>query len=329
MKQKYKNYLGWTLKISIAVFTIHFLYSKLNNDQTLHELDDLIIKLNPTSLTIVFINLLILMSLNWLCEVYKWQLMMTKVQRISFWSAFQSVVCGISLGTITPGRVGDFATRIIMIPPYKRVFGVIVLGMGAFAQFVMYNVLASIAIPIFIYIYKPEYINLVYVMLFSSPAYCVLLLMLYFKISNFDKIFSKISFLRRYKRFFNILSTYDHPFLLQILLISFTRFLILVIQYFLLINLLIPSITFAQVTLMITLLFTIQSIVPTIDILNIGLRGVTAVYLFGFITDQHTTIVVITTLIWLINLIIPSLIGLLLIIRLPQNRNANWLKIRD
>ncbi len=329
MKQKYKNYLGWTIKISVAILTIHFLYSKLNNDESLRELDNIIGKLNTTPVVLVFISLLALMALNWLCEVYKWQLMMVKVQPISFWAAFQTVVCGISLGTITPGRVGDFATRIMMIPPYKRVLGVIVLSMGAFAQFVMYNVLASVAIPIFIYFYMPEHITWVYVMMFASPIYSILLLMLYFNIGSFDKLINKVGFLRRYKRFFTVLSTYDRPFLIRIMIISLIRFFILVVQYYLLINLLIPSITFAQVTLMITLLFTIQSIVPTIDILNIGLRGVTAVYLFGFITDQYTTIVIITTIIWLINLIIPSLIGLSLIMRLPQNRNANWLKMRD
>ena len=329
MKQKYKNYLGWTIKLSIALLTIQFLYTKLNNDESLHELQEIVGKLNVASVIFVFILLIALMALNWLSEAYKWQLMTAKVQPIRYWSSVQTVVCGISLGSITPGRIGDFATRIMMLPPFKRVLGVIVLGMGAFAQFVMFNILASVAIPIFIYIYKPEYMIWVYVMMFASPAYCTLLLMLYFKISAFEKLIDKISFLRRYKRSFAVLSTYDTPFLIRILLISLFRFLILVVQYYLLIQLFIPSITFAQVTLMITLLFTIQSIIPTIDILNIGLRGVTAVYLFSFVTDQYTTIAIITTIIWLINLIIPSVIGLLLIIRLPQNRNANWLKIRD
>lgn len=329
MKQKYKNYLGWTIKVSIALLTIHFLYSKLNNDQSLRELDDIVAKLNTVSVGIIFSAILVLMAFNWLSEALKWKLMVAKIHPISYWNAVQTIICGISLGTITPGRVGDFATRIMMLPPYKRVLGVIVLSMGAFAQFVMFNVLAMVAIPIFIYIYMPEHITWVYVMLFVSPVYSAILLMLYFNIGSFDKLIDKISFLRKYKRFFSVLSKYDRPFLTRILLITLFRFFILVVQYYLLINLFIPSITFAQVTLMITLLFTIQSIIPTIDILNIGLRGVTAVYLFGFITNQHTAIVIVTTIIWLINLIIPSIIGLILIIRLPQNHNANWLKVRD
>lgn len=329
MKQKYKNYLGWTIKIGIALLSIYFLYSKLNNDQSLRELHDIVSKLNATPVTFVFTILTALMALNWLSEAYKWQMMIARIQPISYWSAVETILCGISLGTITPGRVGDLATRIMMLPPYKRVLGVIILSMGAFAQIVMYNVLASIAIPLFIYIYMPEHITWVYIMMFVSPAYSTLLLMLYFNIGSFNKLIDKISFLRRYKRFFSVLSRYDRPFLTRILLISLFRFFILVVQYYLLIHLLIPSITFPQVTLMITLLFTIQSIIPTIDILNIGLRGITAVYLFGFITDQHTAIVIVTTIIWLINLIIPSIIGLFLIIRLPQNHSANWLKIRN
>ncbi|MGF1925278.1 MAG: hypothetical protein ACQUHE_13965, partial [Bacteroidia bacterium] len=175
----------------------------------------------------------------------------------------------------------------------------------------------------------PEHVKWVYVLMIAAPVYCSILLILYYKISSFDRLMTNIKYLQQYKRYLRILSSYDNPFLTRILLICLFRFFILVVQYYLLIHLFLPSITFAQVTLMITLMFTIQSIVPTISVLDIGLRGVTAVYLFGFITDQHTTIVIVTTIIWLVNLIIPSLIGLLLIIRLPQNQSANWLKIRD
>ncbi len=329
MKQKYRNYLGWTIKITIAVTTILFLYSKLNNDKSLLDLHIIINKLNIVPLVSTLIVVISLMALNWLTEAYKWKLMMAKVHPIGYWNAVQTIICGISLGTITPARVGDLVTRIIMTPPYKRVLGVIILGMSVFAQFVMYNVLASVAIPVFIYIYKPEYINVVYILMLVSPIYSIILLTLYFKISSFEKLMTNIKFLQRYKRFLSILSAYDHPFLIRLITISLFRFCILVVQYYLLIHLLIPTITFAQVALMITLLFTIQSIVPTIEILDIGLRGVTTVYLFGFITDQNTAIVIVTTMIWLINLIIPSIIGLILIIRLPQNRNANWLKVSD
>lgn len=329
MRQNYRNYLGWTIKITIAVTTIVFLYSKLNNDKSILDLHTIINKLNVAPLAYTLTLVISLMAVNWLTEAYKWKLMMAKVHPIGYWSAVQTIVCGISLGTITPARVGDLVTRIIMIPPYKRVLGVIILSMSVFAQFVMYNVLACIAVPLFIYYYKPEYMDWVYLLMIAAPVYCAILLTLYFKISSFEKIMGRIKFLQPYKRFLSILSAYDYPFLMRLISISLFRFFILVVQYYLLIQLLIPSITFAQVTLMITLLFTIQSIVPTIEILDIGLRGVTTVYLFGFITNQHAAIVIVTSVIWLINLIIPSIIGLVLIIRLPQNRNANWLKVSN
>ncbi|MGF1925802.1 MAG: hypothetical protein ACQUHE_16625, partial [Bacteroidia bacterium] len=107
MKQKYKKQLGWAIKIAIVVFTFLFLYSKINNDKSLRELHAIIGGLNATSVTIIFTSLILLMALNWLSEAYKWQLMMDKVQKISYWSSLQTIVCGISLGTITPGRVGD------------------------------------------------------------------------------------------------------------------------------------------------------------------------------------------------------------------------------
>jgi len=327
MKQKYKNYLGWTIKIGIAVSMILFLYFKLNNNKSIQELHKIAKNLNASSVILALTGLTALMALNWLSEAYKWKLLIQKVQPISYWTSVHTIVCGISLGTITPGRIGDFGTRMMLLPPYKRVYGSIMLAIGVFAQVVMFNILACIALPIFLYLYKPEYRDVVYVILFASPVYCAVLLTLYLNVGSLNKLIHKIGFLRRYSRFFVMLSSYNRKFLLKIIGICFFRFSILLIQYYLLIHLLIPSITFAQVMLMISLWFAIQSTIPSIDILNVGLRGMTAIYLFGFITDQHTAIAVVATIIWLVNLIIPSLIGIILILRLPQNRSSNWLKV--
>jgi hypothetical protein len=327
MKQKYKNYVGWTIKIGIAVSMILFLYYKLNNNKSIRELHEIARKLDVGSVVFVLTGLTALMILSWFSEAYKWKLLIQKVQPISYWTSVHTIICGISLGTITPGRIGDFGTRMMLLPPYKRVFGSIMLGIGVFAQIIMFNILAGIALPVFLYIYKPEYMDFVYVILFACPIYCALLLTLYLNVGSLNKLINKIGFLRRYSRFFVMLSSYNRQFLLKIIGICFFRFSILVVQHYLLILLLIPSITFPQVMLMITLLFAIQSIIPSIDILNVGLRGMTAIYLFGFITDQHTSIAVVTTIIWLVNLIIPSLLGVILILRLPQNRGANWLKV--
>ena len=75
-----------------------------------------------------------------------------------------------------------------------------------------------------------------------------------------------------------------------------------------------------QVAMMVILLVTVQTITPTIDILDIGVRGITAVYFFHFVTNQDIAIMAITALIWLINLIIPAIIGLFFIIRLDLFR---------
>ncbi|RYG21652.1 MAG: hypothetical protein EOO07_02050 [Chitinophagaceae bacterium] len=329
MKQKYKNYLGWAIKIGLAVMMVLFLYSKLNNNRSIRELKEIANSLDVTNAVLVLIGLLALMALNWASEAYKWKLLIAKVQFIKFSTSVHTIVCGISLGTITPGRIGDFGTRMMLLPPYKRVFGTVMLGVGVFAQIIMFNILASIALPIFLYLYKPEYMNVVYVMMFANPTYCAILLILYLNVGSLDKLISKIGFLRRYQRFFTILSSYSRLFLIKVIGICLFRFAILVVQYYLLIHLLIPTITVAEVILMITLWFAIQSTIPSIDILNVGIRGVTAIYFFGFVTDKHAAIAVITTVIWLVNLIVPSIIGLFLIIALPQNRGANWLKFKN
>jgi hypothetical protein len=78
---------------------------------------------------------------------------------------------------------------------------------------------------------------------------------------------------------------------------------------------------------MIAVMISFQTVLPTIDILDVGVRGATAVYLFGFITDRDVAIIASTTAIWFVNLIVPAIAGLIMIAKLPQDHKANWLKI--
>ena len=51
------------------------------------------------------------------------------------------------------------------------------------------------------------------------------------------------------------------------------------------------------------------SIIPTIAISEIGVRGSVAVYLFGLISANALGILSATFVLWLINLLIPAIIG--------------------
>jgi hypothetical protein len=55
--------------------------------------------------------------------------------------------------------------------------------------------------------------------------------------------------------------------------------------------------------------FFIQSALPSLDVLDIGVRSLTAGTLFSYVTDQSIAIVVAVSLIYIVNLIIPAILG--------------------
>jgi hypothetical protein len=62
--------------------------------------------------------------------------------------------------------------------------------------------------------------------------------------------------------------------------------------------------------------FFIQSAIPSLDLLDIGVRSITALKLFSYVTDQSIAIVVAVSLIYIINLIIPAILGSIFVLKL-------------
>jgi hypothetical protein len=60
----------------------------------------------------------------------------------------------------------------------------------------------------------------------------------------------------------------------------------------------------------------IQSALPSLDLLDIGVRSFTAAHLFLYITNQQIAIIAAVSAIWLINLIIPAILGSVFVLKL-------------
>ena len=64
---------------------------------------------------------------------------------------------------------------------------------------------------------------------------------------------------------------------------------------------------------LISILYLILALAPTIALLELGLRGQVAILLFGLYSENVLGIYAASTGVWLVNLILPALAGCLLI----------------
>jgi len=273
-------------------------------------------ELDPESVWIVMSSLFLLMFLNWFLEALKWKYLVQKIEIISTWKAVESVFCGLTWAVFTPNRIGEYGGRVFFLSPNKRIKGAVAMTVGSFGQLVLVNVFGSLALSWFLF----RFMDLNPLMNFSifilALAFSGFFLLFFFNIHWINGLLSNIKFLKPYKRFFIIFSKFKVSALLHILMYSLSRILIFSTQYFLIIHLLIPEIAPLDMVLILFIFYFIQSSMPSLDLLDIGLRATTAAYFFSFVTDQEIAVMAAVASIWLINLIIPAILGSVFVLKL-------------
>jgi hypothetical protein len=78
----------------------------------------------------------LLVIVNWGLEALKWQLLLRHSIPVRWFDALKYVLSGVTLGFITPGRTGEFAGRMILLPEGKRLQTIVLSMLGGMAQII-------------------------------------------------------------------------------------------------------------------------------------------------------------------------------------------------
>jgi len=297
------------LKTTIVVVAFWFIYHKLSANENLRDFTGLLEGIPETEILLVIGSVCMLMLLNWGLEALKWKRLIAQVEKITVWKAIESVFCGLTWAVFTPNRIGEYGGRVFFLSPKRRIIGVVAMTVGNIGQMVLTNVFGAIAICFFIYRFVAIDYMLFYVLLFLSFVFCVFFLVFYFNIKWLNGILLSIRFTRKYKKFYSILGRYRKRELMKILLFCLARYLVFSSQYFILFYWLIPQLHYLDILMMVSILFFVQSTLPSLDLFDVGIRSLTASYFFGFITSHSVAVIACTASIWLINIIIPAILG--------------------
>ncbi len=298
------------------VLAAYFIYTKLTDNNNLHNFISIARKVNATEVSAYVSVIFILMLINWLLESQKWMFLINKVEKISFYKAVESVFCGLTWAVFTPNRIGEYGGRVFFLSPRKRIQGVVAMSVGHIAQMVITNVFGSLALIWFIYRFVEIKSWLFFGIAFLVFVFCIFFILFYFNIKWLDGLLSNIGFLKRFRRFFHVLNRYSKVELGKVMLFSLARFAVFTTQYLLILHFLIPELIMYESAFMVFILFFIQSALPSLDLLDIGVRSVTATNLFALITNQSIAVMAATALIWFVNLIIPAILGSLFVFKI-------------
>jgi len=130
-------------------------------------------------------------------------------------------------------------------------------------------------------------------------------------------LFQRIPALRKVKKYFSIVSTFGYVDLLKLLLLSYFRFVVFALQYFLLLKFFNIDAPILSSLLMICLIFFVQTIIPTFTITELGVRGSVSTYFFSYLipASKNLGIVYASSTLWIINLIVPAIFGAIFLLR--------------
>ena len=321
-----KRNIGLFIKVIIAFVALWFIYRELQlKDQQTDLRFGVGFLMQPEQLP-ALIGLLLLMFLNWVLEAIKWQLLVSHIEKITLWKSLKAIFSGITIAIFTPNRVGEYGGRIFHLQKADRIDAALLTIVGSYAQLVVTLVTGILATIFFL----PEYIglgpitpmqyNLIGILMIGL---CVILIVLFLNTRLLTTIINWLPIPDKYRHYANVFEYHSSATLGKVFIASFMRYIIFSYQFFVLLKLFHVGIGFSDALMMISMTYFVMTAIPTIAITELGVRGSVSVYFLGMASANLSGIFMASAMLWLINLALPALIGILFIFQLRFFRKSD------
>ncbi len=301
-----KKYLSIIIKIVIVFFSFYFIYHQLVENKSFEELDISVLIDTVKKNKVYLVGVIIMMFLNWLVEALKWRYMISKIEKISIMTAYRAVFTGITVSTFTPNRIGEYGGRVFCLEKGDRIKAVFITVLCSMSQLLVTILYGSISLFI---LFDEILIDKTFLSVSLLILLNLFLLFSYFNISHIVNFLEKFKLIKSFKKYLEVLVMYNYKDLIIAFIYSNTRYFIFSLQFIILLHVFGINISFMDAILSVILIFFFITITPTITIAEIGVRGSVAIFVLGLFSSNDIAILSSTTLLWLINLIIPAIIG--------------------
>ncbi len=305
-----KNSFSIFIKIIIGVISFWVIYSKFSSIPELKEQS--ITNLSHSATVVLLIFSLVLMPINWGIESYKWKSITSLVEPVSYSTAFQSVFSGICVGNIAPGRAMEFLAKVFFFKSQNRPSITILHFINGMFQMLITVSVGMICVAAKLINQQGSNIIVYGTIVVGS----LLILGFCWAITHVSFIQSKLSFLRWFKK----MEAKDFVKLPEILivklvLLSMARYMVFTIQFYLIYQAFSSNTDFVSLFMSIAAYFVLTSLIPMISIIEPAIRAAIALFVFNTSPDHTLVVILASTFLWIINVVIPSIIGYIVILR--------------
>lgn len=284
---------------------ILFIYLKLAEQQDINHETLLAIDSAFANYQLLLLIVFLLMPLNWLLEAKKWQILAAPIKRMSLQEAFSGVLAGLSMAFITPHAVGDYLGRVLIIQKEDRgkLVGAVLLGR-------LMQLTATLLFGAMGIFYL---LGLTFTYIYALLLTCLVIsgvLLLRFRIKFKGNLLEKLAY------YVKIIGTYSSVTLLKALALSCFRYVVFCTQFVIVLSMFV-SIPLSLKVAGSTWIFLAKSILPTFNFLSdLGIREFSAIYFFDHFGTPIIPVLAASLLIWIINILVPTLVGVPFIYKL-------------
>lgn len=304
------QFLQWPIKIVIASLAVWFIYKSVFEKSSM---DELLSSSYSTLLAYESIYLsstiILLMLINWSLEAWKWKLMISKVESVGFLRALEAVFSGLTVSFFTPNRTGEFAGRIFQLKSADRIKASLITIIENSSQLIITIFTGSVGLIFYLIHYTDINAYWLVAGVVISITIAIVSVFLYLNIYLLENFLDRFRFLKKFHPYIEVFAFYSTRELIQVLLISVLRFFVFSLQFYLLLHVFGISLPYLPALLMITMIFYVMTLVPTFFITELAVRGSVAIAFLGTLSEDNAGIISSTISLWLINLVIPALIG--------------------
>lgn len=328
MTKRTKNILNYIVGPALFIWLSWAIYNQLNKQTDLKESWDIIVAAinGPHNWKIGIV--IVLMFLNWGIEARKWQLQVNSIESLSFIQAFKAVLAGQAMGFNTINRIGEPAARAAFLQDGNKIRGAVLSITGSMAQIIVTFLMGTLSM-----LYMRWYIlnadrqleglsvfwldGFIYII----GAGILLFTLAYFKLSGIIQLLERIPWVARYRFFIEKLESVQGKELVRLLSLSLGRYLVFLFQYLLLFQVFGVDLYWLDAFAMVGVMLTVLAVIPSMALAELGFRGKVSLLLFGLLSNNSIGIIATAAGIWLINLILPAILGTLFILGLRIFRN--------
>lgn len=255
--------------------------------------------------------IIMLAPVNWLLESIKWKTILRPNLKISTLEAWQAVMTGYTLGLITPAKVGDYLGRVTQFKGQSLTALAATFHSSLWQN--LTNLIGGVLGMVFlVFTFDNEYLKLILL-----PAGLLLLLLSTFLIyadGRKNLTTWAFKFVKKHLKFIPLREELVHQFPAydpyKALIYSLLRYLVYVTQYYICAISLGINTDFVTLFSIICSALMIQSMVPLPFVAGLLSRAQINILIWGLIGVSIQTAVIISIFIWVINIVLPALLGM-------------------